>query len=182
MFISPVPRQEFKCNSKIAGIQHKNRMSLTSILGWITFMLGITLYFILHKVSPSILKLQFTFNEKAFQAIVGQWTDDDKAKINSHFLLDYAFLVAYGSFGYFLALNLIQSSGLIASVALFVMPIATICDVIENLLHQKLLSAGQVSLSSKLFFAAGLFASLKWLLIASYIIVLSLNWIEIITL
>jgi hypothetical protein len=121
---------------------------------------------------PSIPELQFTYTERAFRAILEQWQADGIARFKQHFSIDFPFLLCYGLLGYVIATRTAWFRTFpvrTKTVITWLMPSASFADAIENLLHLYLVSTAP-PFDASLYLFAGLIASLKWLLIALFVV------------
>lgn len=120
---------------------------------------------------PSIVALQFTYDRASFGAILQQWQAAGAARFLEHFRIDFPFLAAYGTFGYLLGSCVRMATAADAAGRRFLvwgLPWAALADALENLLHLALVRDFATA-PDWLFAAAGLIATTKWLLIASYV-------------
>jgi hypothetical protein len=150
------------------------------IFGLASIALMLALANHLRTVKPRVNKAQVTFTESGFRHIVRQWSPDQLAKVRSHFLLDYAFLVAYGGFGLSLAMALQHHVALPGPFATliwpWVLPLAAFCDALENVLHQRFLRETPDTSPEWLFVLSGCAASAKWVLLVVYLVILGM-WV-----
>lgn len=147
-------------------------MILLLIFGAAALGLMIALGVLLRGLSPPIIKAQLSFSEKAFYDVVERWSPSQRATVQRHFALDYAFLVAYGGSGWFLARELVQCHGLTLELVArgwpWLLPVAAVCDAIENMLHQRFLRQPRGAVMPSLFRVSGCAAALKWTLVLLY--------------
>ena len=122
---------------------------------------------------PPIPAIHFTFSESSFRAILAQWKSEGIERLNQHFVIDFLFLISYGTFGYVYARQTGLSSRakiFIASSFPWMLPVAALLDAAENVLHlyfiRSLDAAPQV-----LYPIAGVVATSKWLLIATFAVI-----------
>lgn len=130
---------------------------------------GIAIYLL--PLEPSVASLQFTFSESAFMAVLHSWQADGIARFRAHFVADYAMLVCYGAFGYTFARRTLlfgSSSHGRKRLLSWLLPLAALMDAIENALHLYLISAASHA-TVALFPAAGVVATLKWLLLGAFV-------------
>src|SRR5512139_1738067 len=120
-------------------------------------------------LDPSIPAIQFTFTESAFRSILNAWQPADVARFKAHFAIDFPFLACYGALG----LHLTRRTGLFRSFSpraksllAVSLPVAAAADAFENALHLYFLYG---TAPQALYFAAGVAASVKWLLIVTFI-------------
>lgn len=122
-------------------------------------------------IKPSIPELQLTFSESGFSEIAQIWSDADLEKFKQHFLIDFPFLLCYGALGYQIATRSRVFSGMATASRKFLalaLPMAAMADAVENLFHLAFIS-GITSPPEYAYFLSGLAASIKWLLIATFI-------------
>lgn len=133
------------------------------VFGTAAVALFITITCRLWRLRPGLLGAQFTFTERHFRSVVDQWGPEGLARFRSHFVLDYCFLACYGLFGLALGFAL-------QSAVPWILPAAAVFDAIENLLHQRFATAAPNSLPKIAFLAAGVSSSMKWALIAAFLL------------
>jgi hypothetical protein len=119
---------------------------------------------------PGIPAIQLTFTEAGFRAVLNAWRPEDVARFSAHFAIDFPFLACYGALGYLLT----RRSGLFwrvrqrtKSLLALSLPVAAAADAIENALHLYFLYGSAPA--EALYFAAGVAASVKWLLIVTFV-------------
>lgn len=125
-------------------------------------------------LEPGIPALQLTFTERGFRQVIAHWSPADLERFRLHFLIDYPFLFCYGLLGY----KLSTRTGIFrrcphrrrALIALF-LPAAALADIVENLIHLGLLDAG-TALPGAIYLVAGVAATIKWALVAGFVLVL----------
>ncbi len=122
-------------------------------------------------LKPNIPTLQLTFTEAAFRSILAEWQPAGVYIFKTHFAIDFPFLVCYGALGYLVA----RGTSLFArhtprtrSLLAISLPVAAVLDAIENSVHLLFL-LGTGPFSPTLYFATGIAAAIKWLLIAGFI-------------
>lgn len=152
-------------------------MIATWMFGLATVVLTLALYVQLRSVKPPVNRAQLTFSEAGFRDVVRRWSPEQLARVQRHFALDYAYLVAYGGLGLSLAMALQQRGALPSAFAAdvwpWLLPLAAVCDALENLLHQRFLREAPGSSPASLFVLSGCAASAKWLLLAAYLVLLA---------
>lgn len=122
-------------------------------------------------LDPGVPAIQFTFTEAAFRRVLDAWQDAGVARFRAHFAIDFPFLACYGALGYLLSTrtglfrSFTQRTQSLLAVAL---PAAAAADAIENALHLVFLHAA-APVAPVLYPAAGVVASVKWLLIATFV-------------
>ncbi len=119
----------------------------------------------LQPLQPNIVALQFTFSPDAFQTVLNAWGAQGVQRFRMHLVIDDVLLLCYGAFGYLL----VQRSAWFGSFSpasqrrvAALMPLAALCDAVENLLHGYLTGEGVVA-APAVYGAAGAAASAKWL-------------------
>ncbi|MFZ4288521.1 hypothetical protein [Variovorax sp. HJSM1_2] len=129
----------------------------------------------LRGLKPSILALQFCFTRRGFLAILVAWQTEGVARFKKHFVADYPYLVCYGLLGYALATQVswLQQAPVgeaLLGVLPWLLPLAAVFDLLENSLHRHLVR-GQNAMHAPeaLFLLAGSVATLKWLLVAGFL-------------
>jgi Ni,Fe-hydrogenase I cytochrome b subunit len=122
-------------------------------------------------LEPSIPAIQFTFTESAFNSVLNAWSPADVTRFKTHFAIDFPFLACYGALGYLLSTrtglfrNVAQRTKSLLAVSL---PVAAAADAIENALHLYFLY-GPAPVAQALYCAAGVAASIKWVLIVIFV-------------
>jgi len=142
-----------------------SRMTAIRILGCASVVLFIAMAAQSSALVPSIPVIQFTFSEVSFNAILAQWGPRGVERFKWHFVVDYPFLVSYGSFGYLLSRHIrhgddTNTDSVVITRAL---PFAAFCDAAENGLHLYFLHAANIPAVP--YFVAGCVSTLKWALI-----------------
>ena len=134
-------------------------------LGLASVALFMGLGWYLQPLQPNIVALQFTFSPDAFQSVLDAWGPQGVQLFRLHLVIDDVLLLCYGAFGYLL----VQRSAWFGSFlptsqrrVAALMPLAALCDAVENLLHGYLTGEGVVA-APALYGAAGVASSLKWL-------------------
>jgi hypothetical protein len=122
-------------------------------------------------LDPSILHLQLTFSEAGFNAVLAQWGPAEVARFKSHFVWDYAALTSYAVFGIAASRWVVERTrvtGIVKLLLPWLLGLAAITDLLENLLHQLFVSAQAGQVAPMLFALAGACASTKFLLLLSW--------------
>lgn len=148
------------------------RKLLLWLVGTVTVLLFLGMAIHAAPLEPSIPVIQFTFSEAAFNSVLSRWGPDGLARFKSHFAFDFPFLVSYGLFGYLLSryTSLFKKLRPVArSSCAWSLLAAAVMDATENLLHLHFIS-GATAIPSALYLAAGIAASIKWLLITAFAI------------
>lgn len=133
-------------------------------LGLASVALFMGLGWYLQPLQPNIVALQFTFSPGAFQAVLDAWGPQGVALFRRHLVVDDVLLLCYGAFGYLLVHRSAWFGSFSPSAQRRVaalMPLAALCDALENLLHGYLTGEG-VAAAPAVYGAAGATASAKW--------------------
>lgn len=144
-------------------------MSLALLVGMGVYLLPL---------SPSLVALQFTFDQSAFQVVLAAWQPDGVARFRSHLPVDYGLLVCYGVFGYLLASQtsvFARLSSPVRWLLTWAMPVAAVSDAVENALHYYLTSGAQ-QVPPLVYLVAGCSATLKSALIGIFLVSALLAW------
>lgn len=97
----------------------------------------------LSPLRPSIFMLQLSFTADSFWHVIEQWGTPGVAIYRAHFVFDNIHPFIYGAFGYLIVAStpLFTSMHPVAyRLSLLVLPIAGLCDLLENVAHNHLLS------------------------------------------
>lgn len=124
------------------------------------------------QLTPTILAIQFTFTEASFRRVLGSWGEEGVLQFKSHFALDFAFLLAYATFGFSLGtllVNAFETETIFRTLLPWLLPLGACFDMGENVLHKRLVNAPISSQPKTLFAAAGVSASIKWVLLLAFI-------------
>ena len=157
---------------KSQGARMSGSVSL-KLVGTTTALLFLAMVIHAAPLHPPIPAIQFTYSEGAFHAVLAQWQADGVARFARHFAIDFPFLVSYGFCGYLFAAHFLRASKQCAFFkrsAVWSLPAAAIMDAAENLFHLHFIRAS-AAIPEALYGIAGAVATLKWLLIAVFIIV-----------
>lgn len=114
----------------------------------------------LRGLRPSFLAPQFASSRRAFDAIVGQWSDAQLAAYRRWLRIDFATLACYAGFGWLWAAG--------STWLALALPAAALADAAENLLHLRLTRPGATSAAEVLYLASGIASTLKFGLIAAF--------------
>ena len=143
-------------------------------LGVLATSLMVGMGFYLRGLKPSLFRVQLTFSETEFRRIVGQWAPKDRARFAAHFAADYAFLLVYAALGYTLGQYLLPSGtvepGFVLSSLPWLLRLAAAFDCVENLLHQRFITAPAGELPAAWFCMAGIAAATKWGLVVGFLV------------
>lgn len=120
----------------------------------------------------AILDLQLSFTPEAFTRTYHAWCEHTQQAFAAHFKYDFAFIAGYALFGHVWSQTRLFSAVSPAwlPLARWSLPLAAVPDITENLLEMHLLdllAAGQ-ALPAALVWLAAACASLKWLLISVF--------------
>ena len=146
-------------------------MRTVHVLATATALLFVAMALYTLPLDPSIPAIQFTFTESAFKSILNSWKPTDLARFRAHFAIDFPYLACYGALGYLFSTRtgLFRSATQHTKSLLAVsLPVAATADAIENALHLYFLY-GTAPIVRVLYFAAGVAASVKWLLIVTFV-------------
>jgi len=124
----------------------------------------------LDKLDPNIFHLQLTFSEARFNGVLAQWGPAGVARFESHFAWDYGTLASYAVFGISAGRWVEQRAhvtGLVGPLLPWLLALAAIADLAENLLHQRFISAEIEQVAPMLFALASACASTKLVLLLS---------------
>lgn len=141
------------------------------ILAVVSALLFVAMAIYTYPLKPGIPVLQLTFSEVAFRSILSEWTPFGVEIFKRHFLIDFPFLVCYGCLGYLLSTqtHLFERFAPAAkSLLALALPAAAVADATENAFHLTFLF-GAGPFTQVQYFAAGVAASTKWLLILAFI-------------
>lgn len=135
-------------------------------------MVGFAVF--LAPLKPSLVVLQLSFSSAAFTHILQDWGPSGVELFRQHLRVDYFFMLCYGALGYLLATQtelLASRSAQARRVVALLLPVAAAFDVVENLLHGKLLDL-EASHPESMYRLAGAMASSKWALIALFVVLM----------
>lgn len=150
---------------------------LSGLLALVTFA-GLAWY--LAPLNPGVVALQFAFTPQAFGEIIHQWSPDDLQRYRRHLLVDYILLAAYGLFGYLLARRAAffrAGAPFLHRIGSWVLPLAAICDALENALHAWLTEVPRFGVPA-IYAASASFSAFKWALIIGFGLLLVLALIR----
>lgn len=140
------------------------------ISGLAALALGAGLCWYLAPLEPGALALQMAYTPRMFGEIVHYWSPADLARYRTHIPIDFALLIAYGSFGYLLAIpaEIFRRRSVGFRRALqWILPLAALFDAIENALHGWLTEVPRFGIPV-VYAVSAASSSLKWLLIAGF--------------
>lgn len=141
------------------------------LVGIVSALLFAAMAIYTSSLDPSIPSIQLTFTERGFNSILNKWNPSQVEIFKRHFLIDYPFLICYGSLGYLISrrtdlfARFTQTTRKLLAISL---PVAAIADAAENSLHLIFL-CGAGPFDQAQYFAAGTAASTKWLLILVFV-------------
>ena len=124
----------------------------------------------LSPLQPGIVMLQLAFTPGAFGRIVHAWPPEHLQRYLTHLPVDVLLLLSYGAFGYLLATRTAVFAALpgrLQRMARWLLPLAALCDAVENSLHAWLASAPRFGVPW-LYALSASSSALKWLLILSF--------------
>lgn len=110
--------------------------------------------------SGEVVSLQLAFTPDTFGSIYSQWTPEETKAFADHFPLDFLFIAAYALAGYVWAGTWLLPVALLP-LARWVLPVAGVLDVGENLLEMYLLQQ-LPDLPATAVMLAATCACLKW--------------------
>ena len=125
---------------------------------------------LLHQLRPNILFLQFTFDPVRYWAILEAWGSDGERAYREHFAYDFLHLFIYAACGRIVVTRgalFAPEACRLASITAWLLPLAAVFDLAENLLQLHLL-AGPVGASSLVIPLSALCSALKWGLAAGF--------------
>jgi hypothetical protein len=145
-------------------------MRTVRVLAAATALLFVAMALYTSPLDPGIPAIQFTFTEAGFRSVLNAWRPAD-ARFRAHFAIDFPFLACYGALGHLLTRRTRLFRGVTQrtkSLLAVSLPVAAAADAVENALHLYFLY-GSSPIAQALFFAAGVAASVKWLLITTFV-------------
>lgn len=155
----------------VGAWQTLGRMDTQVIILFGSGTLAVALFVVMQRrlgpLKPSIIRAQLSFTEQQFRAILDKWGPTGVERFSSHFPLDYFFLLSYAVFGFTFGSWLIPSSAsspLWKLAVQWVLPVAAVCDAVENILHQWFIRAVPNSLPKASYLVSGIASTLKWVL------------------
>lgn len=147
---------------------------MKSVWAWglasVGLLIGLGVY--LAPLQPSIVALQFTFTPGAFQAVLEAWGAQGVQRFRMHLPVDDVLLLCYGAFGFLLTRRTAWFGAFSPAAqhrVATLMPLAALCDAIENLL-QGYLSGLQIPAAAPWYAVAGGVATVKWLLLLLFVL------------
>ena len=146
------------------------------LLACVAALLFVGMGVLLADLQPNVMALQFAYTPTRFQAVLDQWGSEGLRLFQLHLLPDFLMLTAYGAFGYLFARRTSWLESWPESQRKMLgalLPVAALCDALENTCHMVLL-AGQADMSATWVFAASALASVKWLLLLAFVVWLAL--------
>jgi hypothetical protein len=152
-------------------VSPQHAMRTVHVLAAASALLFVAMALYTSPLDPGIPAIQFTFTEAGFSSVLNAWRPADIARFRAHFAIDFPFLACYGALG----LLLTRRTGLFRhttrrtkSLLAASLPVAAAADATENALHLYFLYRAAPGVQA-LYFAAGFAASVKWLLIATFV-------------
>lgn len=122
-----------------------------------------------------ILSLQMTYSAKDARVILSSWSEEEARHAVVSLYWDMGFAIAYGWLLSALTRYCLRSTSRFTLVTAWVPILAAIADLVENLFHLILLGvahSGAESVEGGLVLAGFVFASTKWVLLASWALLL----------
>lgn len=139
-------------------------------LGVVTCTLFVAMAIHAAPLQPSIPTIQFTFSATAFGTVLERWQPAGIERFRWHFAIDFPFLMAYGLYGYLLAMRIpgalkvrYFSKHALSCTAV----VAALLDATENAMHLSFISTA-ARWPDWLYAVAGVVSTLKWLLIGLF--------------
>jgi hypothetical protein len=134
----------------------------------------VNLAIILGHLEPGIFSLQLALTPEQFWRVIELWGTESVSRYQSHFTYDFIHPFIYGFFGYvcvrrtslFISMSL-RSSRFFA----FALPVAGLCDLLENIIHVYLLTHGPDA-GMRLVPISGTASAIKWSLAVIFTVVL----------
>ena len=121
-------------------------------------------------LDPGVVALQLTFTPRAFGEIIHRWPAEHLARYWAHLPWDGLLLASYGLFGW----AVVRRGTLFAghgrwkrALATWTMPLAALCDAIEDGLHAWLTEVPRFGLPEVYALSGGM-ALCKWLLLIAF--------------
>lgn len=138
--------------------------------GLATLALSAGLAWYLAPLAPGVLALQLAFSPRDFGAVIHFWSPEQLQRFRQHLPADCLLAFCYGLFGYLLArgTGLFRNCGLLVRRFLaWALPLAAVCDGLENALHGWLTEAPRFATTWPYWAASGS-ALLKWSLLLAW--------------
>lgn len=126
-------------------------------------------------LEPNVLVLQLAFSPTAFREVLARWGDAGVAAYRAHFVFDDIHCFIYGGFGYLVATRTPLCAGARPGWRRALrdcLPVAGVCDLLENLAHRALLGATGDG-DALLVPVASSLSLAKWLLVALFALVVA---------
>lgn len=143
-------------------------------LGAACLLVGMAYY--LRDLKPALVAAQLTFSRDAFEAVLSTWPAEGLRRFSQHFAADYVFLAAYGAFGWLLGRRLAVWNAPGAQVLPWLLPVAAVLDLAENVLHQFFVGMRPLGTHEVLYFVAGVSALFKFVLILAFALLAVYVW------
>lgn len=138
---------------------------------WISGVLAATSWLVmawhLAELEPGVVALQLAWKPRMFGEIIHLWPPEALELYRRWLLFDGLVLLAYGAFGWLLAVRTRVFSPLpriVRAAAPFVLPLAALLDAAENCLHWWLTEMPRFGMPS-VYLASASCAALKWALL-----------------
>ena len=145
-------------------------MRAVYLSGLLVVAFGAVTFWMVSGLQPGVTVLQFAWTPRGFGEIVHVWSPEDLARYRLHLPVDSLLLLAYGSFGWLLATRTALFAALPGHArvaARFVLPLAAVCDAVENVLHAWLTEMPRFG-ADIIYHLSTLCAALKWSLILGF--------------
>lgn len=139
-------------------------------LSSLALLLGLGFY--LAPLQPSLLALQFTYSQQAFEFVTAQWGSQGVALFRSHLYPDFALMACYALYGVATVrcTRLFQMRFVPPIFWYAIMPLAALADMLENCLHLAI-TAPQAQPAAWWYLAAGVCVTVKFALILFFMLV-----------
>lgn len=145
-------------------------MRAVYLSGLLVVAFGAVTFWMVSGLQPGVTVLQFAWTPRGFGEIVHVWSPEDLARYRLHLPVDSLLLLAYGSFGWLLATRTALFAALPGHsrvAARFVLPLAAVCDAVENVLHAWLTEMPRFGLHG-LYLLSTTCSALKWALLFGF--------------
>lgn len=137
---------------------------LVLLSGLLFFASQTNLIWHLAPLRPSIFTLQLSFTAESFWQVIEQWGKPGITIYRAHFVFDNIHPFIYGVFGYLTIAKTPLFTGtppVVRRLALLALPIAGLCDLLENAAHSHLLALPHGT-DSPIIPLSAVCSSIKW--------------------